>query len=349
MRNMYVHMCGVRECHSMPRAAPRSFDAVASDREPMNAHDIKFSVVVPVYGSGAWLGELASRVHAVFEGLNESFELLLINDASPDECTWPKIAELGGEHGWVRGFDLLYNVGQFNAIICGLERARGEFIITMDDDLQHPPEEIPKLIRTLNDHPGADCVMGRYEIKRHSPFRNAGSRLFRFILKRFYGKRGDITTSSFRIMRHELAEAIVRYRTARPVLGAITAQLTRRMINVPVAHHPRVRGRSGYGIGGLMGRTLDAIISKSTAPLRFFSCMGLCTAMFAFVLGLVVLIKWLHGGIRVAGYTSLILAVVFFSGMILLGMGIVGEYISRVLSEVSGQARYQIRQATRSP
>jgi len=244
---------------------------------------------------------------------------------------------------------MLYNVGQFGAIVCGLEQAVGEFIITMDDDLQHPPEEVPKLIEAIHNNPDMVCVMGLYETKRHSWFRNLGSHLFGFILKRTYGKQSTVRTSSFRIMRRELAEAITRYRTARPLLGAMTVRLTRNMMNVTVAHHARSRGSSGYSLRRLIGCTLDAIIYKSTAPLRFFSIFGFCTAAAAFLVGLIVFIKWMFGEIGVAGYTSLVLTTAFFSGTILLGIGVVGEYIARIISEVSGPARYQIRRATRRP
>ena len=304
---------------------------------------VAYSVVVPVYRSGAWLAELVSRIEAALRPSGEVFEVILVNDASPDEITWPKIEELAARHSWVRGYDMLYNVGQFVAIMCGLEQARGELIITMDDDLQHPPEELPKLIQALREEPGLVCVAGLYDSKQHSWLRNAGSRLYAFILARLYGKDAAIKTTSFRIMRRELAEAITRYRSARPLLGSMTVQLTNRIRNIPVAHHPRPQGRSGYRIRQLVGRTLDAVIYKSTAPLRFFSVFGFVTAAIAFLIGLVVFLRWTAGAVVVPGFTSLILTIAFFSGTILMGIGILGEYMARIINEVSGPARYHIR------
>jgi polyisoprenyl-phosphate glycosyltransferase len=304
---------------------------------------VKYSVVIPVYGSGAWLEEMVDRIHAVLSPLGEPFELIFVNDASPDELTWRKIEDLAARHPWIHAYDMLYNVGQFVAIVCGLEHARGAFILTMDDDLQHPPEELPKLIEAIRDDPDVVCVTGVYETKRHSWLRNAGSELYSLILKQLYGKPEAIKTSSFRIMRRELAEAITRYRSARPLLGSMTVELTRRIKNVPVAHHPRARGRSGYRVRQLMGRTLDAVIYKSTAPLRAFSILGFGTAMVAFLVGVFVFVQWLLGDIGVPGYTSLILTIAFFSGTILMGIGIVGEYIARIIGELSGPARYHIR------
>lgn len=282
----------------------------------------------------------------MLSSFGESFEVILVNDASPDQVTWPKIVELAARHPWIQGYDMLYNAGQHAALICGLEHARGELILTMDDDLQHPPEELPKLIKAIYEHPEMVCVMGLFETKQHSWLRNAGSGLYRFLLKSLYGQQDAIKTSTFRIMRRELADALTRYRTARPLLGAMTVQLTRKMMNVPVTHYPRREGRSGYRWTRLIGHTLDVMIYKSTAPLRVFSFFGFCSASLAFLIGMVVFIKWLMGDIGVAGYTSLILTIAFFSGMILMGIGVVGEYIARIISEVSGPALYQIRRAT---
>jgi hypothetical protein len=123
----------------------------------------------------------------------------------------------------------------------------------------------------------------------------------------------------------------------------MTVQLTSRIRNIPVAHHPRTQGHSGYRIRQLVGRTLDAVIYKSTAPLRFFSIFGFITAALAFLIGLVVFVRWMAGAVGVPGFTSLILTIAFFSGTILMGIGILGEYIARIINEVSGPARYHIR------
>lgn len=307
---------------------------------------VRYSVVIPVYRSGAWLEELVARIHTTLVPMREPFEVVLVNDASPDDGTWPVIGRLAAQFPSVRGFDLLYNVGQFAATVCGLEQARGELLVTMDDDLQHPPEEIPKLITAIQQHPDILCVMGQHETKRHSPLRNAGSALYKRILDAVYGKSPALQMSSFRIMRRELAEALIRYRTARPLLGSMTVRLTRRMMNVPVVHHPRSHGRSGYTWPRLIGHVLDAVIYKSTLPLRVFSVLGFLTASLAFLIGVTVFLRWLAGEIATPGYTSLILTIAFFSGTILLGIGIVGEYVARIISEVSGPPRYEIRRIT---
>jgi len=306
----------------------------------------EYSVVIPVYNSGAWLPELVSRITRAMTGTGKPFEILLVNDASPDRSTWPVIQKVAQEEGHVRGFDMLYNVGQFRALLCGFEQARGEFIITMDDDLQHPPEELPKLVRAMQEHPDMDCVMGLYESKSHSLFRNIGSVLVQKVMNKLYEKPEHITTTSFRIMKREVAEIALLYRTANPQLGPLIVRITRRIMNVPVEHHPRSRGKSGYGLRVLMRETLRSVVNASLAPLRLVSGIGMFFAAAAFVWGAALIVLRLLGDISVAGYTSLIVAIAFFSGMILFSIGILGEYIGRIINEISGMPRYTIRSHT---
>src|SRR5262249_51435602 len=146
----------------------------------------------------------------------------------------------------VRGIDLLFNAGQFRATICGLEQAQGPFLITMDDDGQHPPEEIPVLIHALRGRPDLDCVFGAYRQKKHGPIRNFGSWLKEQLNEWLYDKPRNLQTTSFRILRREVAMAICAHRTARPVIGPLILKSTRRIADVEVDHRPRAAGSSGY-------------------------------------------------------------------------------------------------------
>lgn len=311
---------------------------------PNPGRRVEHSIIIPVYRSGPWLDELAGRIHAAMTPVSDSFELILVNDASPDEVTWPAVERLARENEWIVGIDMVYNAGQFAATLCGFTHASGDYVLTMDDDLQHPPEELPKLVDAMQRHPDMHCIMGTFGDKRHAAWRNWGSRLFGGILSRAYGKPPDLRTTSFRIMKRDLAEALVSYRAARPLLGAMTLRLTKRIMNVPVDHQPRPHGRSGYDLTRLIAHLVDSLIYKSTVPLRLFSLLGLVTALVAFAFGLVVFIRWWIGQITEPGYASLILTMAFFSGMILMGIGVVGEYIARIIAEVSGPARYRVRQ-----
>ncbi|HBO44796.1 MAG TPA: glycosyltransferase, partial [Planctomycetaceae bacterium] len=284
------------------------------------------SIVIPCWKSGSWIEELVNRIEATMGSLGEPFELILVNDASPDNVTWPAIQVVAEQFAWVRGFDMLFNVGQFRAILCGFEQARGDYVITMDDDLQHPPEELPKLVRAMRENPDILCVFGAYEGKRHSWWRNLGSRVVGWIMQKAYNKPPGIRTTSFRIMRRELVETLVRYRTSRPLLGPLIVQITRNVMTVPVDHHPRPHGKSGYSLLRLVTHTFDGIIHASTAPLKLFSLIGFLAAGLAFALAIWLFGRWMVGGITVAGYTSTMLVITFFSGLILAGVGVVGEY-----------------------
>lgn len=306
-----------------------------------------YSIVVPVYKSGIWMDELVSRIGVVMEQESPGgFELILVDDCSPDAMTWPAIKRNAKKYPWVRGFNLLFNVGQFRAIMCGLQQVRGRFVITMDDDLQHLPEELPKLIRAINEDENILCVMGRYETKQHNIFRNVGSRLVGSIMNRLYGKPPDIQTTSFRIMRKELVGAITAYRTAKPQIGPLIVSTTQKIKNVPVHHVPRVRGLSGYQILQLINITLESIINASTFPLKFFSGIGFFCAAGSVLLAVMYFSRWLSGGISVAGYTSSILLITFFGGMTLAGIGVLGEYVARIITEITGPEQFRIKETT---
>jgi len=303
--------------------------------------ELNYSIVIPCYASGAWMEELVQRIEAAMKPF-QSFELILVNDKSPDD-TWNTIQKLAHAYPFVRGIDLLYNVGQFRATLCGIENASGKFIITMDDDLQHPPEELAKLIKTMSSNPSIDCIMGEYLSKKHDPLRNLGSYLVREIMNFLYGKPRNVVTTSFRIMPASFAKSLCLYRIASPQLGPLIISLTKKIKNIPVEHNARKRGKSGYGMFRCVSETLRSVINASVLPLRLFSGLGFCTALIAFAISLFFFIRWCMKGVGVAGFTSLILTISFFSGMMLAGIGILGEYIGRIIQEITGLPRYQIR------
>jgi glycosyltransferase involved in cell wall biosynthesis len=273
------------------------------------------------------------------------FELILVNDASPDGITWPAIEQSVRSYPWVRGYDLVYNVGQFRAILCGMEHARGSYVITMDDDLQHPPEELPTLIKAMNEAPEFDCIIGAYRSKRHSFVRNLGSKLFGWLNRKIYAFPPDIKTTSFRIMKREIAQALVAIEMGRPIIAPMIFQVTRKVKNVVVEHHERKGGKSGYDLRKCVWTTIQNIINGSLLPLRFFAVVGFLASGLAFLIGIYYFLRKLTIGIPIGGYASLIVTLSFFSGLILAAIGVLGEYIARIIEEVSGPPRYIIRRA----
>lgn len=306
--------------------------------------DIQFSIIVPCYNSTATLDDLASRVASAMSPEFDPWELLLVNDGSSD-ATWECIERLSQQHAQVRGFDLMTNVGQFNALVCGIENCRGRFIITMDDDLQHPPEEIPKLIRELESHPELDCVIGRYEVKHHSGLQNAGSWLMARMNEFLHDKPRDLVLSSFRIMRRQLAEAICAHNTARPIPGPVLLQNTRRLGNVLVEHNARSSGKTNYSLLRRIRILTDNFIASTTLPLRFIALCGILAVTISAMMSIYYLIRYFTGQVGVAGFTTLVLLISFFGGLTLLAVGLIGEYLRRIIIELTPRQRYVVRES----
>jgi glycosyltransferase involved in cell wall biosynthesis len=311
--------------------------------EPGEAVD--YSIVVPCYCSGRWLSQLVERTIAAMAGVDGSFEILLVNDASRDE-TWETILDLAAHHSMVRGFDLQFNVGQFRATVCGFEHVRGRFVITMDDDLQHPPEEIPVLVEAMKAADDVDCVMGAYRYKQHSMIRRLGTRVLGRVHEVVYDKPRGLKTTAFRIMRRSLVDAVIEHGTVMPNIGPLILHSTHRIRNVEVDHHPRPEGRSGYGLFGLARMLSAQIISGSTLPLTLLSSIGLLSSLASVALGLYYLGGYLAGRIKVPGFATQVLLTAFLGGLILFSIGLLGQYVARIINEVSRPPRYVVRGST---
>jgi glycosyltransferase involved in cell wall biosynthesis len=299
--------------------------------------------VVPCYRSGAWLDELAARIDASTAEWAGRRELILIDDASPDAVTWPAIVEVASKRAWVRGVAMHFNVGQYRAILAGLSRARGDWVVMLDDDFQTPPEEIQRLIDGASRNPEADAIIGAYETKRHPFARNLGTRLVRALYGRLSSKPPGLQSTSFRLLRRNLVDVLLSYDTARPMLGAMVFESSTRIVNVPVDHQARAHGRSNYTPAALLELVLDYLLSSSTAPLRGITGFGLLAAAGSFAFGAFTFARWATGAIEVPGFTTLALLLAFATGSTLLSIGIVGEYVRRVLVEVLGRPRWAVR------
>ena len=290
------------------------------------------------------LPDLLRRLDSALRDLGIEHEVILVNDCSPDDLARVAEAEIG-RHRFLRYVELMSNVGQFRALMCGLAQARGRFVVTMDDDLQHPPEEIGKLYLRARDDDGIDAVFGAYETKRHSRGRNLGSLLVRAVNTRIFHKPAGLVMSSFRCLRRELVDALLANRTRYPVIGPLILSSTRRIVNVPVRHDPRAHGTSGYGFLRLVRTTLDNILNFSALPLQFISIAGVAISILSFIVGGVYLAYHLIRGGGVPGWTSLFLAINFYAGLCLLAIGIAGEYLIRILGESKGQPLYVVRRS----
>ena len=303
---------------------------------------LKYSIVIPVYNSDKCLDELANRIQNIMhKNYGKSFELILVDDCSSNKNTWITIERLKKKYNWLIAYKLLYNVGQFKALLCGIEKASGQYIINMDDDLQHQPEELPKLINKIKENNELDCVFGIYSAKKHSPIRNLGSFFVR-LLNRKKSNSVSVKTSSFRIMRGHFCEAIINYNTSKPQLGPLILELTKKIEYVQVEHSERKFGKSGYSLYALTNHTIDLLVKQNTKPLRFFSIFGFLTSFTSILYVIFLILRWHIGDIKVAGYTSTIVIVSFFGGAIISGIGILGEFIARILDELVKPKTYII-------
>lgn len=302
----------------------------------------ELSIVIPCYGSARVLPELLLRLDSALAAIGGGSEIVLVNDCSPDELATVVQHQLQN-YPRLRYVELMVNVGQFRALMCGFAHARGHFVVTMDDDLQHPPEEIVKLYNHLCNSPHLDAVFGAYEKKRHSSGRNLGSWLLRIVNTRIFHKPPGLVMSSFRCLRRELVDALLANRTRYPVIGALILSSTRRIENVTVRHDTRKHGKSNYSLTKLVRTTLDNILSFSSLPLQIISVGGVCISLLSFALGGAYVIIHLLRGTGVPGWTSLFLAVNFYAGLGLLSVGIAGEYLVRIIGESGGQPLYVVR------
>jgi dolichol-phosphate mannosyltransferase/undecaprenyl-phosphate 4-deoxy-4-formamido-L-arabinose transferase len=304
--------------------------------------DVDFSVVVSVYNSERTLEALVERVGKVFHDLGRTYEIVLTDDGSRDG-SWRVIEALHARGEPIRAFRLMRNHGQHYALKCGLDNCTGRYAITMDDDLQHPPEEIVKLIEAIESDPEVDVVIGDYEKKEHSAVRNAGTSLHNYLNSIIFGKDPKLALTSFRIINRSVLNEIRKVGHVRPRIGLIILSITRRIKNVPVRHEPRKIGRSGYSWSRMIVDTWDNVINYSALPLRIVSWIGISSSVLSGALAVFYLIRRLLGEISVSGFTSTILVVLFSSGLILFSFGFVGEYLNRIMSQQMMAAQYTVR------
>jgi dolichol-phosphate mannosyltransferase/undecaprenyl-phosphate 4-deoxy-4-formamido-L-arabinose transferase len=302
-----------------------------------------YSIVIPVYRSQATLPDLYKRLTNVMRDLGGEHEIILVDDASPDE-SWAEMRKLREADPRVKIIQHMKNFGQHKAILCGLEQAGGEVMILMDDDLQNPPEEIPKLVGALRGNDRLDVAMGSYHVKHHSWWKNLASRVLGRLTSHIFAHAPSFQITSFMAIRRPVVEAMLKIRTHSPRVSPMLLSVTRRMANVPVTHCPREQGRSGYSLRRLVGDAMDNILSNSSLPLQAVSVMGFAAAALSFLGGLYVLYRYFFVGIEVAGWTTIVLLLLFFFGLLLFAFGIVGEYLIRILKEVQGTPRSIVRQ-----
>jgi glycosyltransferase involved in cell wall biosynthesis len=300
----------------------------------------RYSVVIPAYKSAAFVEETIDRTAAVLEAEGLDYEIVLVDDGSPD-ATWPVLERKARENPRVVAIRLMRNYGQHTAVVCGLNNITGDYAVTMDDDLQNPPEEIRKLVDKAAEG-DYDLVMGRFQSKKHSLTRRLGSRLVAWLNERVFGKPRDFVVSNFRLIRRDVVDRMCAHRTHFPYVTGLALLYSAHRANVLVDHQPRRDGASGYGLGKILSLVLAILFNYSGFPLHMVALLGLVLAGSSFLLGLIVFVRRLLLGTVAPGWASLVIVVAFFNGFLFLMLSIVGEYVIRLQQQLSVPKPYAI-------
>lgn len=301
------------------------------------------SVVVPVFNAAENLPELVKRLESVLVENCDGFELILVNDGSKDS-SWACIQELAIDRKWLKGIDLTRNYGQHNALLVGIRAASQEFILTIDDDLQHPPEEIPKLLAALNDD--LDVVYGTPEKLPHSVGRNLASLITKVILQKAMGADTARRIDAFRVFRTVMREGFAKFSGPFVSIDVLLTWSTSRFGWIHVNHEPRKRGESNYTFYRLVTHALNMLTGFSTLPLQIASWTGFATLIFGFLAMSYALIRNFIEGAAPAGFPFLVSLITIFSGAQLMALGIIGEYLARAHFRIMDRPAFVVRRET---
>ncbi|MEP7290971.1 MAG: glycosyltransferase [Chloroflexota bacterium] len=303
------------------------------------------SIVIPVYRSAAGLPVLIDELARVLPSLAAHYEIILIDDGSPDH-SWDVIQTLARDHAQVRGFTLMRNYGQHNALLCGIRQARCDVIVTMDDDLQHPPGEIHKLLDKLDE--GYDVVYGTPRHQQHGILRDLASQVTKLVLQNSMGVETARHVSAFRAVRTKTRDAFASYSSAYVSIDVLLTWGTTRFAAVEVQHDQRRYGTSNYTLTKLIRHALNMITGFSVLPLQIASLLGFALALFGIGILVYVIGRALLFGVVVPGFAFLASIIAIFSGAQLFALGMIGEYLARIHFRTMDRPVYTVRSNTDS-
>jgi glycosyltransferase involved in cell wall biosynthesis len=301
------------------------------------------SIVVPVYNGARTVGALVDALAGI--EIRGGHEVVLVNDGSPDdsEAVCRELARRSDVP--VTFVNLARNFGEHNAVMAGFSFTRGDYVITMDDDLQNPPEEVARLLEHTRSN-DLDVVYTRYKTKQHAAWRNLGSRFANWAANLVLEKPKDLYLSSFRCVSAFVVDNVLRYQGPYPYIDGLILQVTRRVGSLEVQHLPRAEGRSNYTLRRLVRLWLNMFVNFSIIPLRFSALLGFITSILGLAWSAFTIIEAVRGR-PPEGWASLMVAVLLLSGVQLILLGVVGEYVGRVFLSANRKPQYVVRDATR--
>lgn len=300
------------------------------------------SFVIPCYRSAQTIGRVVEEIDTSMKGLpGYEYEIVLVNDASPDD-TFEVIRALCAKRKDICGVNLARNFGQHAALMAGFRHTRGDVVICLDDDGQTPADEAGKLLAKLEE--GYDVVYAKYTHKQHSVFRNFGSKVNELMTRVMLGKPKELYISSYFAMKKFVAQEMIRYENPYPYVIGLVLRTTKKIANVEVTHREREIGTSGYTMGKLLGLWFNGFTAFSIKPLRIATVIGVAAACGGFVYGIYTIIKKFLNPAVPVGFSALMASFVFFCGLILLMLGLIGEYIGRMYISMNNSPQYVIRE-----
>ncbi|MGL5259880.1 MAG: glycosyltransferase family 2 protein [Lachnospiraceae bacterium] len=302
----------------------------------------KVSFVIPCYKSAQTIESVVNEVQESMEKLEQyEFNIILVNDASPDD-TFEVITKLSETHPNILGINLAKNFGQHGALMAGFHHAVGEIIVCLDDDGQTPANEVYKLLEKIE--AGDDVVYAKYDVKKHSSFRNLGSYVNEKMAEFLLGKPKELYVSSYFAAKRFVVEEMIKYSNAFPYVIGLVLRTTKRISNVSVKHRDREIGTSGYTLIKLLGLWFNGFTAFSTKPLRIATLIGISCAGIGFIYGIYTILKKFYNPLVPIGFSSLMAALMFIGGMLMLMLGLIGEYVGRMYICMNNAPQFVIRE-----
>lgn len=310
-----------------------------------NKENLMLSIVIPVYNSELILYKLVEEIATAMTGETYAklFELVLINDGSPDD-SWNKICALAKKYSFVKGVSLRKNFGQHNATMAGLNYCGGSIVVIMDDDLQHPPAAINRMIEAINS--GYDVCYTHYLNRKHPLWKKLGSKFNGWIATKLLNKPDGLYLSSFKALRRAIVDEVIKYDGPYAYIDGLILDVTRSVTAIDIEHQARIDGDGNYNIRSSLSLWLKMATSFSVLPLRFASYAGIFLAIISFIMMIVVLLQKLMYPEIQAGWASIIAVILFIGGVQTLCIGVIGEYLGRAYLRINGKPQYSVSETT---
>ncbi len=304
----------------------------------------KISFVIPCYRSEHTIEAVVAEIMDTMKGIAAyDYDIFLVNDCSPDN-TFSVIKQICEKYNNVTGISLAKNFGQHAALMAGLRKSDGDIVVCLDDDGQTPADEVGSLIDAIEQ--GSDVVYASYDLKQHSAFRNFGSHINDIMTRMMLGKPKELQLTSYFAAKRFVVDSMLQYEHSYPYVIGLVLRATKNITNVPVRHRKREVGNSGYTMRKLLSLWFNGFTAFSILPLRIATAAGAFFAVAGFLYGIYTVLKKLINPAVPMGFSSLMAAVVFIGGMLMIMLGLIGEYIGRIYISINRSPQYVIREET---